>query len=232
MRRGGNIYNIRTYSADGELVQERRRAIVDNSARVFIKKGYHQATMREIAQACKMSVGAIYHYVGSKQDILYLIINDAVSRPEGWREDLDRRCRETSPGQVLREFIDMYYRTVDRSQDICLFTYQETKNLDAGAQRVIREAAEEDVAACAGILEKGAASGVFKISNVTLTAHDIVTMGHMWAVRRWYLRPRCTLDQYIQEHTDLIYARISPESPINKQEARAEKWRAKQVHHV
>jgi AcrR family transcriptional regulator len=232
MRKGGNIYSIRTYSADSGLVQERRQAIVENSARVFIKKGYHQATMREIAQACKMSVGAIYHYVGSKQDILYLIINDAVSRPEGWRDDLGRRCRETSPWQVLREFIDMYYRTIDRGQDICLFTYQETKNLDAGAQRVIREAAEEDVAICAEILKKGAASGNFVISDATLMAHAIVTLGHMWAVRRWYLRPRCTLDQYIREQTELIFSRISPGSAVNKDEARSEKWRAKQVHHV
>ena len=92
MVRVGSVYNIRTYSADSGLVRERRLEIVDNSARVFIKKGYHQATMREIAKACKMSDEAIYNCVGSKHDILYLIINSTISQPESWREHLDRRC--------------------------------------------------------------------------------------------------------------------------------------------
>lgn len=225
-----NSYDIRTFSPDSELVSARRRIIVDNSAKIFIKKGYHKATMREIAKACKMSVGAIYHYVGSKQDILYLIINEAVSRPEGWRKELATRCNAIGPIQVLKEFIDLYYRRVDQNQDICLFTYQETKNLDSSAQRIIREAAEEDIAICADILKRGIESGDFQIADLTLTAHNIITLGHMWAVRRWYLRPRCTLDQYINEQTDLIFSRIKTDAASSIGKARSRKWSAKEVH--
>ncbi len=225
-------YNIRTYSHDEALVSERRQYIVDHSAKLFIKKGYYQVSMRELAEACKMSIGSIYHYIGTKQDILYLIINNAITRPQGWRDNLLERCQTEKASDVLRDFIDYYYHTVDKSQDICLFTYQETKNLDASAQHIIREAAKQDIAVCEAILKKGVESGELSVENPTLLAHNIVAAGHMWAVRRWFLKNRCTLDEYIREHTGYVFSRIQPYPAKDKQEARAEKWRAKQVHHV
>jgi len=36
--------------------------------------------MRELAKACEMSAGTLYHYFGSKEEILYSIINSATSQ--------------------------------------------------------------------------------------------------------------------------------------------------------
>jgi len=230
--RSDKKHSIRTYSNDEALVTERRQYIVDHSARLFIKKGYHQVSMRELARACKMSIGSIYHYIGTKQDILYLIIDNAITRPEGWRDNLVQRCQTEKAADVLRDFIDYYYHGVDQSQDICLFTYQETKNLDTGGQQIIREAAEKDIAVCEAILKKGIESREFHLEHPTLLAHNIVASGHMWAVRRWFLKNRCTLDEYIREQTDYVFSRIQPQQSRDKQEARTAKWRAKQVHRV
>lgn len=57
---------------DKELVDERRRAIVEGAISVFKEKGYQKATVREIAQAARLGTGSIYDYVKSKDDILYL----------------------------------------------------------------------------------------------------------------------------------------------------------------
>jgi AcrR family transcriptional regulator len=57
---------------DKELVDERRRAIVEGATSVFKEKGYPKATVREIAQAARLGTGSIYDYVKSKDDILYL----------------------------------------------------------------------------------------------------------------------------------------------------------------
>jgi AcrR family transcriptional regulator len=47
--------------------------IVDGACRLFFKKGYHGTTIREIAIASGMSMGQLYHYISSKDDVLFLI---------------------------------------------------------------------------------------------------------------------------------------------------------------
>jgi AcrR family transcriptional regulator len=63
---------IKTRVKDRKLVDEKRRNIIDGAIKVFAKKGYHKATVRNIAEASGLGLGSIYDYVKSKEDILYL----------------------------------------------------------------------------------------------------------------------------------------------------------------
>lgn len=58
--------SIRTHSGDEKLVASRREEIARKAARVLVRKGYDRTNMREIAKACNMASGTIYHYVGSR----------------------------------------------------------------------------------------------------------------------------------------------------------------------
>jgi len=209
VRRISKKDGIRTYSNDKDLVDSKRKEIINESTKVFVKKGYHQTNMRELSSAIGMSVGSIYHYVGSKQDILYLIINEAVIRPDDWISNILANLETSTSTMVLKEFIRSYYTSVDQAQNTALFTYQETKNLDRKSQKTIMDAAAEDVEACAKILRKGVEKGEFKIANTLLMAHNVIVLGHMWSVRRWYLSRICSLEDYIEEQTALIINRIS-----------------------
>src|SRR4030043_1924766 len=55
------------------LVENRHQQIVDGACKIFFEKGYHPTTIRDIAKACGMSMGQLYHYIRSKDDVLYLI---------------------------------------------------------------------------------------------------------------------------------------------------------------
>jgi len=48
----------------------RRRQIIDAAYRCFARKGFHQATMRDIYEEAGLSPGAVYHYFESKDDII------------------------------------------------------------------------------------------------------------------------------------------------------------------
>jgi AcrR family transcriptional regulator len=48
----------------------RRQQIIDAAYRCFARKGFHQATMRDIYEEAKLSPGAIYHYFPSKDAII------------------------------------------------------------------------------------------------------------------------------------------------------------------
>ena len=53
--------------------QERRQAIIDTSARVFARRGYHATSTAELCAANDLGKGALYHYIGSKEELLAAI---------------------------------------------------------------------------------------------------------------------------------------------------------------
>jgi AcrR family transcriptional regulator len=48
----------------------RRQAIIDTSARVFARQGYHATGIMELCAANDLGKGALYHYIGSKEELL------------------------------------------------------------------------------------------------------------------------------------------------------------------
>jgi AcrR family transcriptional regulator len=53
--------------------EARRQAIVDTSARVFARQGYHATGITELCVANDLGKGALYHYIGSKEKLLAAI---------------------------------------------------------------------------------------------------------------------------------------------------------------
>jgi len=82
-----------------------RQNILDTAMRVFAEHGYAQANMRTIAQAAGISVGGVYLYFKSKEE-LYLTLM------EHWIEDLSQRTTAAladtdNPSEALRAFISI-----------------------------------------------------------------------------------------------------------------------------
>ena len=53
--------------------QARRHAIIDASAQVFARQGYHATGITELCAANGLGKGALYHYIGSKEALLAAI---------------------------------------------------------------------------------------------------------------------------------------------------------------
>lgn len=50
--------------------EARRKQIIDAAYRCFAEKGFQKATMRDICKEANLSVGAVYNYFRSKDDII------------------------------------------------------------------------------------------------------------------------------------------------------------------
>src|SRR5271155_1952326 len=50
--------------------QARRQVIVDTSAPVFARRGYHATGIMDLCAANDLGKGALYHYIGSKEELL------------------------------------------------------------------------------------------------------------------------------------------------------------------
>ena len=53
--------------------QARRDTIIDTSAHVFARRGYHATGLTELCAANGLGKGALYHYIGSKEALLAAI---------------------------------------------------------------------------------------------------------------------------------------------------------------
>lgn len=196
---------IPTLVKDSELVELQRRRIVDAAVGLFVSKGFHQTTTREIARAAGFSIGSLYEYVASKEDVLYLVC-DAI------HGEMEARLREQiGEGAItlesLKRAVDAYLRVCDRMQDSILLIYRETASLTGESQRYVLRNEERITEIFTRILADGADRGVFQLKDhrtAQLMAHNIIVLGHMWAFRRWFLRDKYGLDDYIAHQTSLV----------------------------
>jgi TetR/AcrR family transcriptional regulator, cholesterol catabolism regulator len=195
---------IRTYSRNNKLIAQRRGHIAQSVAPLFVKKGYDRTSMREIAESCDMSMGALYYYVGGKEDILQIMLDYDLTLYTGFVKELVDSSRSLRARDALIKVLEQYFRASDAEQDLTLFFYQETKCLHPGAREVIQGRERSLVAEFEKLLSRGCETGEFKIDNITLVANQIVVTGHMWALRRWLLRHVCSLDEYIRNQTEFI----------------------------
>ncbi len=201
---------IPTLVKDLSLVTKKRRVIVDAAVGLFVGKGYHQTTTREIAREAGFSIGTLYEYVGSKEDILYLVceaIHAEIETRLGGDGDRLLPVKE----RLVKAIAD-YVRVCDRMQDSVLLIYRETASLTTDSRRYVLKNEARITEVFSRILGDGVREGVFVLKGekgVELMAHNIVVLGHMWAFRRWFLRGTFTVDEYIGYQTSLIMGELN-----------------------
>ena len=196
---------VATQIKNKELVKERRRQIVDAAVPLFIDRGYHKTTTRALAQATGLSIGSMYEYITTKDDVLYLVCMAIHAEVEhGVMEALRRPLEvKAAVAEVIRE----YFLVCDRMSDHLLLMYQVTHFLPPKWQQKVLEAelriTDIFIQAIVELKERG---HLVSLDNdtINLMGHNISVLGHTWAFRRWYFGKHFTIEQYIEQQTDFI----------------------------
>ncbi|MCM3726728.1 TetR/AcrR family transcriptional regulator [Neobacillus cucumis] len=193
---------------DERLVQKRRDQMIKGAVALFKQKGFHRTTTREIAKAAGFSIGTLYEYIRTKEDVLYLVcdsIYDHVS--ERLQEDL---AVEKGTLESLKLGIADFFQVMDEMQAEVLVMYQEVKSLSKDALPYVLKKEMEMVAMFEELLTRCVENGELKLTQkqVELVAHNIFVQGQMWGFRRWALRKLFTLEEYITMQTEVLLAGI------------------------
>src|SRR5690625_4026817 len=197
--------NVFSSVKDTTLVEKRRKQIIQSAINLFKQKGFHRTTTRETAKEAGFSIGTLYEYIRTKEDVLLLVydsINDHVY------QYLAKLTDVTEPSlDNLITIIDSYYRFIDKMQDEVLILYQEIKSLESDARkRVLQEEREQML-----MLKKAILAAVpYEMieEEAEILANNILIHGHMWGFRRWMLHKYYTIDQYIDMQTKLLLQTI------------------------
>ena len=73
---------------NSDLIKQKHQQICRGAMKVFKTKGFHAASIREIAEASQISLGSLYDYIEKKEDILFLVhqygMDQIYSRLQKW----------------------------------------------------------------------------------------------------------------------------------------------------
>jgi TetR/AcrR family transcriptional regulator, cholesterol catabolism regulator len=201
---------------DEKLIQKRREEMVKAAVTLFKDKGFHRTTTREIAKAAGFSIGTLYEYIRSKEDVLYLVCDSIYDEV---RTRLQSEIVMDQPGiNRLKEAIAAYFKVMDEMQDEVLVMYQEAKSLSDEALPYVLRKEIEMTAIFERLIQRSVDAGNLSLSEeeVSLLAHTILIQGQMWTFRRWALQKNYDLEAYTQFQIQLLLNGIEMGRPASK----------------
>jgi AcrR family transcriptional regulator len=203
-------WDVATQIKNPDLVERRRRQIVEAAVQLFIQNGFHKTTTRQIARAAGFSIGSLYEYVASKEDVLYLVCEAIHADVE--RGVADALKRASSGRRVLAEVIREYFLVCHRMGDLILLIYQETQSLPAQWRERVLENELRITGLFVEVLVRLVSTGELPdmdARSIDLIAHNISVLGHMWTFRRWFLARHYSIEDYIDLQTAFILGIIA-----------------------
>ncbi len=196
---------------DGSLPEdyfgnEKKWEIVKAAAALFIKQGTVNTGVREIAEAGGITVGTLYHYFKSKEEIIASFMDFAVLGTNDFLRAAETRLANIEPREALKQAMRLIPRiSPQRRRTSCSFWHQETRNLSHELRKRLLDNEFVLADVFEKIIKRGQQAGIFKVKNSWLAAHNVIIMCDMWAFRRWALGHRMTAEQFKNEQIDFIF---------------------------
>ena len=159
------------------LSQYRRQQIHAAALTCFARKGYHLATMDEIAFESGLSKGALYWYFPSKKELFISLLDDTMKQfGDEWQVLVDA----SDVGAIAKlEMSLAFFKTemvkMSPLVDILLEAWALLKHDEEIAER-LRKFYVPFADLMAGIIEEGMEEGVFDVKYPSVSAMVIVTL--------------------------------------------------------
>jgi len=193
---------IKTATKNQDLVRERREILINAAIRVFVEKGFHNATVRDIGRAADMTQGTIYNYVSSKDDILYMVCDRIVSEYNAET----RKALELAHDPVgrVRSAVRAISEVMYRHRREILLIYQDSHLLEPRSLRVILARVEEFIGLFERIISDAARELDVPLPHPHLSANILTFLPVMIALRGWSLRDDPPREAMIEEISAFI----------------------------
>ena len=160
----------------------RRDDLVREAARLFSARGYHGTSMQHLADALGLLRGSLYAHIGSKEDLLFDVVDDGAERflTRG-RAALDA----PTATEKLRRFMVEHVETAIEHLDAGTVFLNEWRYLSDERRAIIQAKRDEYEAMLTSVIEAGIASGEFRADVDVRFAVLLVLSAGNW-VYEWY----------------------------------------------
>jgi len=159
-----------------------RSEILEAAAQIFSEKGFHAASMQDIARAVNLQKASLYHHVSSKQEILLALLDQAL-------DILIERigqvvARPALPEEKLPQAMRVYLQTLTSQRGLAAVLLFEHRSLDADLQSRHLPRRDRFEALWRSLIEEGVVAGVFSCDDPAQSARAL--LGVMNWTMTWY----------------------------------------------
>ena len=176
-----------------------REQIIHHAVKLFARDGYANTSLDDIALAVGIKKPSLYHYIRTKEDLLYEI--QQVLAQEILDEVDALLVTASTPDEKVTAFFRAAFRLIARRQPEMTIFLNETQTLRARSKRWREINAKRDAyqKLFEDVLADGIAAGAFRPLPITLTALGM--LGAVTWAYRWYrsdgLDPDAIADLYV-----------------------------------
>ena len=182
-----------------------RDDILDAAAQVIRKKGFHAASMADIAETVKLQKASLYHHVASKQEILLALLDRAIDMLTARIAPLAAQTAQSAPAdEKLREMTRTYLQLMAENADLASVLLFEHRSLEPKQHARHIPNRDRFEALWRDVLSEGVKSGVFHCPDPALTVRALLGILN-WTLT-WY-RPKgeLSIEQIADQYVDLLY---------------------------
>ncbi|HYH37014.1 MAG TPA: TetR/AcrR family transcriptional regulator [Azospirillum sp.] len=184
--------------------------IVETTLTIANRKGFHSMSLRDLAEGSGLSMGGLYAYFDGKETLLMMILGTVASVVD---EVLGTPPPELAddPRARLRWLLETHVYLTEAMQPWFTFAYMEAKAFPQAGRDAATRSELATEALIADTLADGAARGMFRVADVTMTAALVKPLLQDWYVKRSkYRRRGVSPERYAQSVIAFVEAAVTP----------------------
>lgn len=175
--------------------------IVAAAAKVFRTKGYHAATVRDIAEEVGILKGSLYHHFESKEALLYLVVKEPIA--EMFRAMAEIAEAELPATEKLRRAILAHLEAFDRHYPHLFVYLRERESVKRRFREMIGYSPKEYERQWQQILREGVESGEFRGDlDIQVTSYGLLGMLN-WLYKWYDPQGRMSVQEVAEQFTAL-----------------------------
>ena len=178
--------------------EERRNQLVEAALRLFAEKGFEKTTIKDLSEAVGVAQGLIYHYYGSKEELLFA----AVDR-HGFLPELRRvlaASYERPADEVLPEIAGDFYALLEEKRDLVRVFFRESQTNPEVGKR-LADIIREGVGLLARYLAARIAVGELRPHDPEVAARTL-----LYTVQMLHMTGRTLADDFVPKMVEnLLY---------------------------
>lgn len=199
--------------------------IVDAAAGVFQRKGYHAATVQDIADAVGILKGSLYHHLKSKEDLLYLVVKEPIT--EIYAAMADIAGSDLPATEKLRRAILSHLKGFDRHYPHMFVYVREREEMKRMYRERLGLSPKQYEGHWQRILREGIKSGEFRRDlDVKVVSYGLLGMLN-WAYKWYNPQGRLGFEEVAHHYSRLALAGLADGGPGTNSSKRTHRRKAR-----
>jgi len=156
-----------------EEQEKRRHEIFHKVVNVFLKKGFQETSMRELAETAGLGKSTLYDYFKTKDDILLYYFEDQLNDLIESAQKI--ATQKKSADNRLRLIIQMHLDFLQANKSLFMKLSLETQRLRLDSQKQIQEKRHTYQDLIRDLIDEGIREGAFRKVDSLLAARILIT---------------------------------------------------------